>query len=81
MLLTQKITEWYINQKEPVPQVGVTMGLSVMLDAHTDLLQTYTVDNDFNSFLGLYLFLSSYPQNRKNQYFLCAKLRTFLGQR
>jgi len=39
-------------------QVGVTMGLSVMLDAHTDLVETYTVDSDFNSFLGVYLFLT-----------------------
>jgi hypothetical protein len=48
-----------MRQGEPTPQVGVTMGLSVMLDAHTDLVETYTVDSDFNSFSGVYLFLTA----------------------
>ena len=43
------------------------MGLSVMLDAHTDLLQTYTVDSDFNSFLGMYLFLTLLTFETKKQ--------------
>jgi len=38
--------DWYISQSEPVPQVGLKMGLSVMLDGHTDLLEPYTIDSD-----------------------------------
>ncbi len=33
-----------------MPQVGLKMGLSVMLDGHTDILEPYTIDSDFRSF-------------------------------
>ena len=44
------VSEWYINQSEPIPQVGVKMGLSVILDGHSDVIEPYTVDSDFRSF-------------------------------
>ena len=33
-----ELPQWYIDDKEPVPQAGVNKGLSLILDAHTDLL-------------------------------------------
>ncbi len=32
---------------------GINMGLSVMLDGHTDLLDSFSVDSNYNSFTAM----------------------------
>ncbi len=45
----------YVDNKEPVTQAGVSKGLSVVLDAHTDLLASGSVAEDFQVLAKLLL--------------------------
>lgn len=47
------IPDWYTNANEPNTQAGINMGLEVMLDAHTDLLEAFSIDTDYDSFTAL----------------------------
>ncbi len=43
---------WYHEQSEPKSAPGIYKGLTVMLDAHTDLLASGSVDEDFQGFVA-----------------------------
>ena len=44
---------WYIQKDEPKSRAGINMGLSVTLDGHTDLLDSFSVDSNYNSFTAM----------------------------
>ena len=44
---------WYTNQGEPKSQAGINKGLTVMLDAHSDIWSSAFVDSDFTGFTGI----------------------------
>ena len=47
------LPDWYTNKHEPVSQSGLKMGLTVMLDAHTDILTEFSVNSDFEGFTAV----------------------------
>ncbi len=54
-------TDWYSDQKEPVSQAGIFMGLKVVLDAHTDILAKYSVPEDFDGFPAIVAPPNDFP--------------------
>ena len=44
---------WYTSNGEPRSQAGITAGLSVVVDAHTDHVKSMSLDSDFESFTVL----------------------------
>jgi hypothetical protein len=55
------VPDWYANKEEPTSQPGTKMGLTVMLDAHTDLLADYSISSDLNGFTALVLPPGDFP--------------------
>ncbi len=53
---------WYTKAKEPVSQAGISKGLSLVLDAHTDLLASGSVAEDFQGFFAVVDSMDAYPQ-------------------
>jgi hypothetical protein len=43
----------YISNKEPVSANGISMGLTVILDAHSDLIQSSSIQEDFQGFYAI----------------------------
>ncbi len=52
---------WYTVNKEPISQAGTLMGLTVILDAHTDILSKYTVTTDVYGFTAIVTPPSDFP--------------------
>ena len=42
--------KWYAKDNEPQTQPGVSMGLTVMLDGHSDLIATSSLESDYQGF-------------------------------
>ncbi len=62
-----KLPNWYKEQGEPKPQAGVSKGLSLVLDAHTDILAAGSVGEDFQGFFAVVDARDAYPQtDQKN---------------
>ncbi len=57
-----QMPEWYSERNEPTAQAGVSKGLSLVLDAHTDLLAAGTVSEDFQGFFAVVDARDAYPQ-------------------
>jgi len=55
------IPDWYMSGNEPKTIPGRNKGLFLMLDAHTDLLSTTSMDNDYTSFKGLISYRDGFP--------------------
>jgi len=53
--------DWYVNEKEPFTEEGSNMGLSVLLDSHTDQLSSSTVFTDFEGFRVLIFSKNDFP--------------------
>ena len=51
----------YILNEEPIPQAGVNKGLSLVLDAHTNLLAPGSVREDFQGFIAIIGSKTQYP--------------------
>ncbi len=47
--------------KEPISQAGRFMGLSVILDAHTDILSEFSVTDDFDGFTAIVTPPTDFP--------------------
>jgi len=47
------LPDWYVKNNEPWSKPGISMGLSVTLDAHTELLDAFSVSSSFDSFEAL----------------------------
>ena len=44
------LPNWYTEADEPVSEAGINMGLTVMLDAHNDLVEALSIDSDYEGF-------------------------------
>ena len=55
------VSDWYRAKNEPVSQPGFNLGLTVMLDAHTDLLADFTINSDFKGFLAAIIPKNDFP--------------------
>ena len=47
------LPKWYVDKNEPKSQVGRKRGLTVILDAHNDLLTEFSVNSDFHGFTAV----------------------------
>ena len=45
-LVNSTRSSWFSDQNEPTSKSGLNKGLSLVLDAHTDMLETGTVSDD-----------------------------------
>ena len=45
--------DFYIQRKEPQTQAGQNLGLKVVLDAHSDIIESVSASSDFEGFTGL----------------------------
>jgi hypothetical protein len=70
MAAMDKITspDFNLGESELVSQSGTKMGLTVMLDAHTDLLAEFSVNSDFKGFTATVLPPSSFPLLSQNEF-------------
>jgi len=53
--------DWYATSGEPTIQPGINKGLTVILDAHNDILSEGSVDSDSYGFTGVITSRGSYP--------------------
>jgi len=60
------LPDWYVVSNEPKTQSGLKKGLSVMLDAHSDIFATGSSDTDFQGFTVLIDSSGSYPLISQN---------------
>ena len=44
--LNLSISQWFFDKNEPTSKSGKNKGLTLVLDAHTDILETGTVSDD-----------------------------------
>ena len=58
--------EWYQQNNEPKSQPGSEMGLTVVLDAHTDIIAEYTVNTDFKEFTAAIIPQGDFPLTSQN---------------
>ena len=61
-------TKWYVDGHEPQSIQGVHMGLSVVLDAHTDIVNDYTYDSDYLGFKAMVLPPGNFPLGHLNEF-------------
>ena len=55
------LPDWYIQRGEPTTQPGKNMGLQLILDAHSDVVESFSVSRDFEGFTGLITDPGSFP--------------------
>ena len=60
------IPDWYTKGQEPKTQAGLNKGLMIMLDAHSDIWSSSSVESDFQGFTGLIDRIGSYPLMLQN---------------
>ena len=60
-------TEWYTSKDEPQSQAGTKMGLTVMLDAHSDYMMDYTMNSDYQGFTAMVLPPGDFPLTSLNE--------------
>ena len=58
--------EWYQQNNEPKSQPGSEMGLTVVLDAHTDIIAEYTVNTDFKEITAAIIPPGDFPLTSQN---------------
>jgi hypothetical protein len=55
------LPKWFTNKGEPKAQTGSNMGLEVVLDAHSDVVEALSITRDFEGFTGLITDSGSFP--------------------
>jgi hypothetical protein len=55
------LPDWYVNNNEPTSRTGVNLGLTVYLDAHTDLVESLSINSDIAGFNALIAPTSDFP--------------------
>ena len=58
--------DWYLRNKEPQSQSGNKMGLTVVLDAHTDLILEHTINTDFKEITAAIIPPGDFPLTSQN---------------
>ena len=60
--------DWYEKNSEPKSQAGIKMGLSVVLDAHTDFIEDFSMNSDFQGFTAMVLSPGDFPLTNLNDF-------------
>ncbi len=60
----------YSDNNEPIPQAGINKGLSLILDAHTDLISPASVEKDFKGFIAVVDAIDSFPLTEQKSIYL-----------
>ena len=55
------LPDFYINKKEPKTQSGRNMGLKLVLDAHSDVVEAFSISRDFEGLLALITEPGNFP--------------------
>jgi hypothetical protein len=55
------LPDWYTSKNEPATQPGRAMGLKVILDAHSDAVEAFSISTDFEGFTGLITDPGNFP--------------------
>ena len=58
---SEKLPEWYVKANEPMSQAGLTKGLMLVLDAHTDRVSSGSVSDNFRGFVSVIEDRNQYP--------------------
>ena len=58
--------EWYQERNEPATQPGQNKGLTLVLDAHTDMVSSGSVSDNFKGFVTVVDASNNYPQTQTN---------------
>ena len=59
---------WYIQKNEPKSQAGTNMGLTVVLDAHSDQLSEFSISSDFQGFTASIFAQGDFPLTHLNEF-------------
>jgi hypothetical protein len=64
----KNLTGWdlYLKNKEPKSQSGSRMGLTLVLDAHTDVLTEYSISSDFKEIIAAIIPSGDFPLLSQN---------------
>ncbi|XP_059085016.1 sodium channel protein Nach-like [Tigriopus californicus] len=65
-----ELPSWYTNNNEPKSKSGKFKGLTLVLDAHTDVVSAGTVSEDFQGFLGLVEENSQFPLVKERSFLI-----------
>ena len=55
------LPDWYVEHNEPISQSGTLMGLTVVLDAHTDMTTEFSIPGDFQGFTAMIMPPGDFP--------------------
>ena len=55
------LPSFYLTKQEPKTQSGRSMGLKLVLDAHTDIVESISISQDFEGFTGLITEPGNFP--------------------
>ena len=55
-----------LSQGEPFPESGANQGLTVILDAHNDLIEALSVDTDYEGFIASVTSPGEFPLTFQN---------------
>jgi amiloride-sensitive sodium channel len=58
--------DWFLKNKEPKSQSGSRMGLTLVLDAHSDLLTEYSMSSDFKEIVAAIIPPGDFPLLSQN---------------
>ena len=62
------IPDWFVENSEPKTAAGINMGLSVMLDTHTDLLAENSYASDYKGLTAIVLPKGDFPLSYLNEF-------------
>ena len=60
--------DWYEKNSEPQSQAGKKMGLTVVLDAHSDYIGDFSTNSDFQGFTAMILNPGDFPLTNLNDF-------------
>lgn len=67
---SSELPGWYTEHHEPKSKAGKFKGLTLVLDAHTDIVSAGTVSEDFQGFLGLVEENSQFPLVKERSFLI-----------
>ena len=58
--------DWYGDKSEPISSPGQDKGLKLILDAHTDMISSGSVGDEFEGFMAIIDGINNYPLSSRN---------------
>ena len=55
------LPDWYVQNNEPRTQPGINMGLEVILDAYSNMVESISISNDIEGFTALITDPGDFP--------------------